>query len=106
MQWRPVTREQAWLPPPSLDDLLPEDHPGRFATAFADGPTDAEWADPGVRSSALVRPMATGCGMARGAGSPMSGGMISRSGAVQQAVLDRPDHISCFVLILSLSWIR
>lgn len=41
MPLRPFSREQAWLMPPTLDDLVPEDHPVRFAAAFVDG-LDAE----------------------------------------------------------------
>ena len=41
MPMRPFSREQAWLMPPTLDDLAPEDHPVRFAAAFVDG-LDAE----------------------------------------------------------------
>ena len=37
MPLRPLQREQAWLRPPSLDELLPEDHPARFVAAFVDG---------------------------------------------------------------------
>ena len=37
MPLRPLQREQAWLLPPSLDELLPEDHPARFVAAFVDG---------------------------------------------------------------------
>ncbi len=33
---RPLSREQAWLMPPTPDDLVPEDHPVRFAAAFVD----------------------------------------------------------------------
>lgn len=48
MPWRPMLREQGWLLPPNLDDLLAEDHPARFVAAFVDGLTLAEWAELGV----------------------------------------------------------
>ena len=48
MTWRPMDREQAWLLPPSLDDLLPDDHPVRFVASFVDGLTKEEWAGFGV----------------------------------------------------------
>ena len=37
MPLRPLDREQAWLLPPSLNELLPEEHPARFVAAFVDG---------------------------------------------------------------------
>ncbi len=45
MPLRPVNREQAWLLPPALDELLAQDHPARFVAAFVDGlPRDA-WSE-------------------------------------------------------------
>ena len=37
MPLRPVNREQAWLLPPALDELLALDHPARFVGVFVDG---------------------------------------------------------------------
>ncbi len=48
MPWREMTREQGWLLPPTLDELLGADHPARFVAAFVDGLTQAEWAELGV----------------------------------------------------------
>ncbi len=48
MPLRPLTREQAWLLPPSLDDLLPEEHPARFVAAFVDGLSAATLAELGI----------------------------------------------------------
>ena len=36
MPLREMRREQAWLLPPSLDELLPLDHPARFVAEFVD----------------------------------------------------------------------
>ncbi len=43
MPLRPVNRNQAWLLPPTLDDLLSEDHPSRFVAAFVDGLDRGGW---------------------------------------------------------------
>ena len=48
MPRRNLSREQAWLLPPSLDDMLPEDHAVRFVAALV-GELDAgDWSDLGV----------------------------------------------------------
>lgn len=44
MPLRPITRDQAWLLPPTLDDLLPQDHAARFVAAFLDGLDQETWA--------------------------------------------------------------
>ena len=45
MPLRPLQREQAWLLPPSLDELLSDEHPARFVAAFVDGLSSATLAE-------------------------------------------------------------
>ena len=45
MPLRPVNRDQGWLLPPALDDLLSQDHPARFVAAVVDGLDKADWAE-------------------------------------------------------------
>ena len=44
MPLRPVNREQAWLLPSTLDDLLPESLSSRFVGAFVEGLDQVGWA--------------------------------------------------------------
>ena len=48
MPLRDMDREQMWLLPPSLDEILPLDHPTRFVAEFVDALDKEGWAELGV----------------------------------------------------------
>ena len=48
MPLREMNREQIWLLPPNLDELVPADHPVRFVAEFVDALDREEWSRLGV----------------------------------------------------------
>ena len=54
MPFRPMSRDQVWLLPPSLDELIPADHTARFVAAFVDGLERETWIGMGLPVTAAA----------------------------------------------------
>jgi transposase len=55
MPQRLFSRERIWLFPPSLDEMIPEDHPVRFVAAFVDSLSEKEWHELGINPHGEAR---------------------------------------------------
>jgi transposase len=55
MPVRSFSREATWLLPPTLEELIPADHPARYVAAFVDGLDRGAWLELGVAPDGAAR---------------------------------------------------